>query len=66
MMTTPNGKLSATLFTNHLDDCEQCRDHPFALCPVGHRLLLACAVTHDGPTDLISTFDRISKGDKAP
>ena len=27
----------------HLDDCEQCRDNPFALCSIGHRLLYAAA-----------------------
>lgn len=28
-------------FHAHLDACEQCRDHPMALCPVGARLLRA-------------------------
>lgn len=27
-------------FHAHLDDCAQCREHPFALCPVGKVLLL--------------------------
>jgi len=26
-------------FHDHLDACPQCRDHPFALCLVGHELL---------------------------
>jgi len=28
-------------FHAHLDACSQCRDHPFALCLVGLRLLFA-------------------------
>lgn len=30
-------------FHAHLDECEQCRDHPFGLCPSGSALLLATA-----------------------
>ena len=26
-------------FHAHLDECETCREHPFDLCPIGHRLL---------------------------
>lgn len=26
-------------FHAHLDECETCREHPFDLCPLGHRLL---------------------------
>lgn len=26
-------------FSNHIDRCRQCLDHPFDLCPVGARLL---------------------------
>ncbi len=26
-------------FNNHLDKCKQCRDHPFALCAAGDKLL---------------------------
>lgn len=30
-------------FYAHLDACEQCREHPFDLCPVGGPLLMATA-----------------------
>lgn len=26
-------------FNDHLDGCEQCRNHPFALCPKGATIL---------------------------
>ncbi len=26
-------------FHDHLDVCEQCRNHPFSLCPVGEEIL---------------------------
>lgn len=26
-------------FHAHLDECATCREHPFDLCPIGHRLL---------------------------
>lgn len=29
------------LFHRHLDECQQCREHPFALCQAGERLLLS-------------------------
>ncbi len=32
---------AAPRFHAHLDVCEQCRKHPFALCPEGCRLLEA-------------------------
>ncbi len=32
-----------TFFHNHLDICEQCRKHPFALCPVGQSILVSAA-----------------------
>jgi hypothetical protein len=28
-------------FHDHLEVCEQCREHPFDLCPRGHILLMA-------------------------
>lgn len=31
-------------FHLHLDECGQCRDHPFALCPIGATLLKAAAL----------------------
>lgn len=31
-------------FDGHLDECQQCREHPFALCEVGERLLKEAAV----------------------
>lgn len=30
-------------FHKHLDACQQCADHPFALCPTGSVLLRASA-----------------------
>ena len=30
-------------FQRHLDQCEQCRNHPFALCPKGANLLREAA-----------------------
>lgn len=30
-------------FHDHLDVCDQCREHPFALCREGDRLLTAAA-----------------------
>ena len=35
-------------FHAHLDECKQCRDRPFGLCPSGQTLLLAAA--DDGMT----------------
>lgn len=29
-------------FHAHLDRCEQCRNHPFGLCPEGRKLLMQC------------------------
>ncbi len=26
-------------FHDHLDQCQQCRDHPFALCPIGASII---------------------------
>lgn len=31
-------------FHDHLDKCEQCREHPFDLCPIGQSLFLATAL----------------------
>lgn len=31
----------ADSFHRHLDECQQCREHPFALCQAGERLLLS-------------------------
>lgn len=33
---------AADKFHDHLDACEQCRNKPFDLCPVGAALLIAC------------------------
>lgn len=30
-------------FHMHLDQCEQCRDHPFKLCPTGEESLRVAA-----------------------
>lgn len=34
------------LFRRHVDACAHCRDHPFALCLEGLRLLTAAAAVH--------------------
>ena len=31
--------MNPTLFHDHLDECEQCREHPFNLCEEGARIL---------------------------
>ena len=34
-------------FNAHLDVCEQCREHPWQLCEVGHKLIVeACSQLH--------------------
>ena len=44
-------------FHNHLDECRQCRDNPFALCAKGHELLTGEKVDDN---DRTATFhDRI-------
>lgn len=35
-------------FHAHLDECEQCRNHPFKLCHAGAALLRATAEHRDG------------------
>ena len=40
ILTNENIKKVADEFHSHLDECKQCRDHPFALCPIGRVLLL--------------------------
>jgi len=34
-------------FHAHLDECEQCREHPFALCPEGELILKKVTVGID-------------------
>lgn len=36
------------IFHEHLDRCEQCRNHPFDLCQEGHLLLHAAALAPEG------------------
>ncbi len=31
-----------SLFHAHLDECQQCRENPFGLCPKGEALLINC------------------------
>lgn len=31
-------------FHDHLDECKQCRENPFHLCPAGEQLLLAVQI----------------------
>jgi predicted anti-sigma-YlaC factor YlaD len=52
-------ELSATLFYNHLDSCEQCRNNPFNLCDMGQTLLTAAAITHAGPDHLNTELQEI-------
>jgi len=33
------GKSGVEIFHEHLDVCKQCRENPFALCPMGAFLL---------------------------
>lgn len=35
----PNRKEAADRFHAHLDECKQCREQPFDLCPTGAELL---------------------------
>jgi hypothetical protein len=53
-------------FHAHLDVCGQCRDNPFALCPIGYELLID-AVTSE-PVDLelrgLSQWNRALKGNR--
>lgn len=37
------------VFHAHLDECLQCKNHPFALCPKGEALLFATADTLPPP-----------------
>jgi hypothetical protein len=47
---------AADKFHTHLDVCEQCEQHPFNLCAIGHELLVAvgkamcprCGHVHQG------------------
>jgi len=36
---------SSTAFNHHLDNCKQCREHPHALCPLGHDILTGVPAT---------------------
>lgn len=42
-MATINDQVDA--FHAHLDVCRQCREHPFAICPNGYKLLVDAATT---------------------
>jgi hypothetical protein len=33
------------VFHQHLDQCQQCREQPFNLCPIGARLLTEAATS---------------------
>ena len=39
-------------FHAHLDECETCREHPFDLCPIGHRLLTTPHIPYIQPGPL--------------
>ena len=36
---------TADKFYKHLDECEQCRNHPFDLCLTGDKLLIKAVTT---------------------
>jgi hypothetical protein len=37
---------AALQFNRHLDECIQCREHPFNLCALGRNLLMAVGKAH--------------------
>lgn len=44
-MSDAMAKVNPKIFHDHLDACEQCREHPFELCPEGSKKLReACGV----------------------
>lgn len=45
-------------FHTHLDDCEKCRDNPFTLCPIGHRLLAGQLCAEEIPADIAEIINR--------
>lgn len=53
-------------FHAHLDECSQCMNHPFDLCPAGAALMLLLKREFDGSagplTDRRLTPDEASKG----
>lgn len=58
-MSDAMAKVNPKIFHDHLDACEQCREHPFELCPVGEKKLLeACRVegTISGRIPRVPTF----------
>ena len=40
-------KDAVDLFHDHLDECEQCREHPFDLCPEGQKRMAAVGANED-------------------
>lgn len=36
------------VFHSHLDECAQCREHPFALCDTGRKLIVEAATEIKG------------------
>lgn len=47
--------MSDNIFHRHLDQCQQCRDQPFNLCPSGY-LLLNQAVQETAPKMTLEDF----------
>ena len=45
-MKTPF-QIAADNFHAHLDVCPQCEQHPFDLCPIGHKLLMTVGTAED-------------------
>jgi len=40
-------------FHSHLDECSQCRENPFGLCPIGNQLLVECMSVKDVDPQII-------------
>lgn len=60
-MSEATKERSIDRFHRHLDECRQCRDHPFELCPHGMRLLMA---TDNGELMMDATRDVVAKNEE--
>jgi hypothetical protein len=52
------------LFHNHLDVCDQCREHPFNLCSTGDKLLKDAASGLASTISIPSIPRRFTHGDE--
>lgn len=48
-------------FHKHLDQCKQCREHPFALCPEGTRLLKQTVTLTQYEQNIVTAFKDLCK-----